>query len=156
VIWRRNFVADAGKSYGKAIALAQEVLAKQPKNLEYKFHLALAEIDAAIFALDRQKYTEARPLLDKSARLFDELVSADPEDREHQVWLVHTLYQFGRLERDEEHYAKALQNFSQALDRLKRLDQEGKLEGRPAFKYRHVSVLERELAYCSSAPRILD
>ena len=153
---RRNAAAAAGTSYGKAIALAQEVLARQPKNLEYKFHLALAVIDSAIFALDRKKYTEARPLLEQSERLFEELVAADPEDRENQVWLVHTLYQYGRLERDEDHFAKAEDDFRRALDRLRRLDREGKLEGRPAFKYRHVQALEREIAYCSAAPRILE
>jgi tetratricopeptide (TPR) repeat protein len=156
VLKRRNDAAAAGTSYGKAIALAREVLAKQPKNLEYKFHLALAVIDSAIFALDRQKYTEARPLLKESERLFEELVSADPEDRENQVWLVHTLYQYGRLERDEDHYAKAEDDLRRALDRLRRLDREGKLEGRPAFKYTHVKALEREIAYCSAAPRILE
>ena len=156
VLRRRNAAAAAGPSYGKAIALAQQVLDKHPKNLEYKFHLALAVIDSAIFALDRKKYTEARPLLEQSERLFEELVAADPEDRENQVWLVHTLYQYGRLERDEDHYAKAEDDFRRALDRLRRLDREGKLEGRPAFKYRHMKVLEREIAYCSAAPRILE
>ena len=80
-------------------------------------------------------------MLEESERLFEELVAADPEDRENQVWLVHTLYQYGRLERDEDHYAKAEHDFGRALDSLRRLDREGKLEGRPAFKYRHVKAL---------------
>ena len=113
-------------------------------------------IDSAIFTLDRERLTEARPLLEQSRRLFEELVAADPEDRENQVWLVHTLYHYGRLERDERHYDKAGEVFRRALDRLRRLDREGKLEGRPAFKVRHVKALEHELAYCSAAPRILE
>ena len=36
-------------------SLRRRSLARQPKNLEYKFHLALAVIDSAIFALDRQE-----------------------------------------------------------------------------------------------------
>jgi tetratricopeptide (TPR) repeat protein len=156
VLRRRNDASAAGTSYRRAIELAQEVLGRQPKNLEYKFHLALAVIDSAIFALDRQKYSDARPLLEQSERLFEELVAADPEDRENQVWLVHTLYQYGRLERDEDHYAKAEDDFRRALESLRRLDGAGKLEGRPAFKYRHVQSLEREIAYCSAAPRILE
>ena len=95
-------------------------------------------------------------MLEQSERLFEELVAGDPEDRENQVWLVHTLYQYGRRERDEGHYAKAEDDFRRALDRLRRLDREGKLEGRPAFKYRHVKVLQGEIAYCSAAPRILE
>jgi tetratricopeptide (TPR) repeat protein len=156
VLRRRNDASAAGTSYRKAIGLAKEVLGRQPKSLEYKFHLALAEINAAIFALDRQEHSDARPLLEQSERLFEELVTADPEDRENQVWLVHVLYQYGRLERDEDHFAKAEDDFRRALDRLRRLDREGKLEGRPAFKYRHVTAIEREIAYCAAAPRVLD
>ena len=134
----------------------RQLSAEQPKKLEYQFHLALALIDSAILALDRRKYTEARPLLERSEQLLSNLVEADPEDRETQVWLVHTLYHHGRLERDENHFAKAEEDFRRALDRLRRLDREGKLEGRPAFKVRHLNALESEIAFCAAAPRIIE
>jgi hypothetical protein len=74
-------------------------------------------------------------------RLDTGLAATDPEDRETQVWLVHALLQYGRLEPDEEHFAKAEADFlRRAFDRLRRLDGEGKLEGRPAFKYRHMGA----------------
>jgi hypothetical protein len=46
--------------------------------------------------------------------------------------------------------------FRRALDHLQQLDRDGKLEGRPVFKYRHMKVLKRELAYCSLGPRVLE
>ena len=156
VLKRRNEFDAAQADYDKAIAIAQELSAQQPKNLEYKFHLALAVIDSAICSLDQRKYAEARPPFERAERLFSELVEADPEDRETQVWLVHTLYQLGRLERDENHFDRADDDFRKALDRLRRLDREGKLEGRPAFKVRHLKALEGEIAYCAAAPRIIE
>ena len=58
-------------------------------------------------------------MLEQSRQLFEELVAADPEDRENQVWLVHTLYHYGRLERNEGHYDRAGEVFRDALDRLR-------------------------------------
>ena len=117
---RANDLAAAQANYAQAVAIAGELTAEQPRNLEYKSHLALALIDSAIFALDLRKSTEARPLLVRSLGLYTELVNADPEDRETQVWLIHALFQSGRLERDEEQFAKAEADFQQALDRLRK------------------------------------
>src|SRR5262249_20128548 len=77
------------------------------------------------------------------------------EDREAQVWFVHARYYLGRLERDLEHFEVAATVFRKALDHLQQLDREGKLEGRPAFKFRHMRVLQQDLVFCTAAPRVL-
>ncbi len=134
---RRNSreFAEAGVAYRQAIAIARALWAAEPKNIGYKTHLAHPLLDLASFLIDLHELGEARPLLVEAVLLHQELVEADPEDREAQVWLVHAHYHLGRLERNEEHFARAEEVFRQALDRLQRLDREGKLEGRPAFKY---------------------
>ena len=53
-------------------------------------------------------------------------------------------------------FARAEKDCRRALDRLRQLDREGKLEGRPAFKYRHVKALEREIEFCAAAPHVLE
>jgi tetratricopeptide (TPR) repeat protein len=151
----RDYPAAEG-GFRQAIALARSLRDKSPRDTAFKTHLAGALLDSAILELQRRRYSEARPLFGEAERLFAELAEADPEDRETQVWLVHARYHFGRLERDEEHFARAAEIFGTALDHLHRLDREGKLEGRPAFKFRHMKVLELDLEYCSLAPRVLD
>jgi tetratricopeptide (TPR) repeat protein len=150
-----DYAASAG-AYRQAVAIAREVFEVKPKDSRAKTHLALALLDSAMLALETRDYIKARPLLMEAERLYAELAAADPEDREAQVWLVHAWYQFGRLERGEEQFAKAVERFGGALDRLRQLDREGKLEGRPAFKFRHMRVLQQDLAFCSAAPRVLE
>ena len=148
--------AAAGVAYRQAIAMGRGLWEAEPSNIVFKAHLALALLDAAILAIERGEHAEARPLCVEAERLYKDLAEADPEDREAQVWLVHAQYHFGRLERDERQFARAEEVFHRALDRLRQLDRQGKLEGRPAFKYRHMNVLEQEIAFCAAAPRILD
>ena len=148
--------AAAGEAYRQAIAIARPLWQEKPKDLTHKTHLALALLDSAILEIERRAYAAARPPIAEAERLYVELAEADPEDREAQVWLVHARYHFGRLERDEEHFGPASQLFRQALDHLERLDREGKLEGRPAFKYRHMRVLKQDVAFCSAAPHVLE
>ena len=151
-----NESAEAGVAYRQAIAIARAIWTAEPKDIVYKTHLAHAVLDSASLLIDLHEYGEARPLLVESVRLHQELAEADPEDREAQVWLVHAHYHLGRLERDEEHFARAEEVFRQALDRLQRLDREGKLEGRPAFKYRHMRVLKQQVSFCAAAPKVLE
>ena len=155
---RRYFhdYAAAREGSGRPISIARPLWEENPKDLAHKTHLALALLDSAIFELQRGDMPAARPLFVEAERLYAELAEADPEDREAQVWLVHARYHFGRLERDEEHFDAAARLFREALDHLQQLDREGKLEGRPAFKYRHMRVLKQDLAYCILAPRVLD
>jgi len=148
--------AAAEVAFRDATAIARQLWTAEPKNIVYKTHLALALIDSASLSIDMHKYRDARPLFVESEHLYRELAEADPEDREAQVWLVHVQYQFGRLERMEEHFAQAEEVFRRALDRLRQLDGEGRLEGRPAFKYRHMSVLKKQVAFCIAAPKVLE
>jgi tetratricopeptide (TPR) repeat protein len=151
-----NDVAAAERDYQTAIEIARTVWTDEPKNIVYKTHLALALVDSGIFSLERHDYATARPLFVESVRLFRELADADPEDREAQVWLVHAQYQFGRLEQDQEHFAEAEEIYQPALDRLLKLDSAGRLEGRPAFKYRHMRVLKEKIAFCKAAPNVVE
>ena len=92
--------AAAGHAYRQAIAMGRGLWEAEPGNIVFKAHLALALLDAAILAIERGEYAEARPLCVEAERLYKDLAEADPEDREAQVWLVHAQYHFGRLERD--------------------------------------------------------
>jgi tetratricopeptide (TPR) repeat protein len=151
-----NEPVEAGVAYRQAIAIARVLWTAEPKDIVYKTHLAHAMLDSASFSIDLHTYGEARPLLVESVRLHQELADADPEDREAQVWLVHAHYHLGRLERNEEHFARAEEVFRQALDHLQRLDREGKLEGRPAFKVTHMRVLKQQVSFCAAAPKVLE
>jgi tetratricopeptide (TPR) repeat protein len=144
--------AAAKDEYLEAIALGREVVAAEPGNLLYETHLSLALQDLASVTQLRHERAEARPLLEEAERLFTEVEAADPEDQLVQLHLVRALCDLARLERDEMQYTKAAELFRRALRRLSRLEREGRLEGRPGFRYEQIPALRQEIANCEGAP----
>jgi tetratricopeptide (TPR) repeat protein len=139
----------AREAYIKGIAIAREVLDAEPASEEYQQHLAIALHDLAGVEYGRRRLAEARPLLVEAERRFAQLVAADPEGLDDQIWLVLAQRDFAKLDRDEGQFARALDRFDQALRRMRRLEKEGRLEDRPrSFKERTITELERGVDDC--------
>jgi eukaryotic-like serine/threonine-protein kinase len=145
----------ARREYRKAIAIGRELRAAEPGNVEFKANLAVALNDLAGVECRLRQWSAAGPLYREAERLLAEWVSADPEDLEAQVRLVHAQADLARWERDESHFAEAAGLFGRALGRLLRLDREGRLEGRPAYKDQYMPALREEIADCEATPDAL-
>jgi tetratricopeptide (TPR) repeat protein len=151
----RDYPAARG-DYLKAVAIGRELLAAVPDNLEFKANLAIALNDLGGVAYRLRDLTEAREPFREAERLFSELVGADPENLTLQIRLTMAQTDVGRLERDESQFATAAEFFGRALERLLRLEREGRLEGRPTFKTQRIPELREEIANCEAAPVALE
>jgi hypothetical protein len=89
-------------------------------------------------------------------RLFSEVVAADPENLDVQLRLARCQADLARLERDESHFGAAVELYGRALERLLRLEREGRLEGRPSVKVREIARWKQEMADCEAAPVALE
>jgi tetratricopeptide (TPR) repeat protein len=145
----------ARPNYQKAIALAREALAADPSNIAFKQHLALAVDDLAGVCAAQRRYDEARALFREAERLCNEQIAADPENLELQIRLVLTVSRAGSLERDDLKFDRALALYRAALERLERLDRDGRLDGRARFRDRRRALLREEIAQCEAAPQAL-
>ncbi len=142
--------SSARGDYEKAVALGSELVAAEPANLDYKLHLALALDDLASSQYRLGQLDLAAPRSRQAVGLFSELVKADPEDVDNQVRLVQTQYNLGRLEMDRIELPAAMRHLTLARDGIRRLEQEGKLEGRPRDKAQLLHRFEEEAATCKA------
>jgi tetratricopeptide (TPR) repeat protein len=147
--------AAARAEYLRAIEAGEACLAIEPGDLAYKAHLAMAVQDLAGVAHRDREDAEARALFARAEALFASVAEADPEDQLVQVHLTMAQADLGRLERDAGDYARAAALFRRALDRVDRLDREGRLVGRPDFRATLLPSLPREIADCEAAPEAL-
>jgi tetratricopeptide (TPR) repeat protein len=145
--------ASARGDYLKAVALGTDLLAAEPANLDYKLHLAQALDDLATTQHRLGQLDQASPRLRQAEQLFAELVKADPEDVDNQVRWVQTRYNLGRLEMDQIALPAALAHLTLARDGLRRLDRQGKLEGRPRDKAQLLPRFEAEVTACEAVAR---
>jgi tetratricopeptide (TPR) repeat protein len=150
-----NHPAAARADYVNAIKLGQEIVAAEPGNREFKTHLALALGDLADICYQIGTNDEARPLYRQSLELWQALVESDPEDLQTQLRLVQSQSHAARPDRDAAQFEQAAALLRPALTRLRKLDQEGRLEGRPSYKISLMKQLNEELAYSEAAPQVL-
>ena len=93
----------------------------------------------------------------KEAETFGrKVVEVDAGDLEAQLRVVHIQYNLAGLNRDELRFTEAAERFRQVLERLSRLELEGRLEGQAAVELRYLNTLKQEIVYCEQAPRVLE
>ncbi|MGO9466039.1 MAG: protein kinase domain-containing protein [Isosphaeraceae bacterium] len=150
-VWKLSGdAASARGDYLKAVKLGKAVVLAEPANLDYKLHLALALDDLAASQHRLGQFDEASARTRQSEQLFSELVQADPEDVDNQIRLVQTRYHLGCLEMDQIELRAAGDHLRLARDGLRRLDREGKLEGRPRDKDQLLPMFAAEAAACEA------
>jgi tetratricopeptide (TPR) repeat protein len=143
---------EAARShYLTAIAIGREVLAAEPSAPEFQAHLAIAVHDLAGLAYHQGRFREARPLFQEAERLLTALIWADPDDLKAQLKLVAVHRDLGNLERDEQRSAAAADLYRLALERLLRLEGEGRLEGLLSFQSLRILALKRDLTAGAAA-----
>jgi tetratricopeptide (TPR) repeat protein len=146
----------ARDDYLKAVAIGRTLLETDPESIESKANLATALNDLANIAYLCRDFAEARPPYREAERLFSELVAADPDNLAIQIRLILAQIDVGRLERDESRFAAAVDFYGRALERLLRLERQGRLEGHPIFKTQRIPELRDEIANCEAAPIALE
>ncbi|MHC5538986.1 serine/threonine-protein kinase, partial [Singulisphaera rosea] len=112
--------------------------------------------NAAIVFMHEHNYVEARKNLEVAEGYALRTVALDEEDRESHLRLIHVQYNLAGLNRDERRFQDAARLFRQVLERLGRLEREGKLDGQAAIELRYLNTLKRDIAYCDAAAVILD
>lgn len=112
--------------------------------------------NAAIVFMHEHNYVEARKQLETAEGYALRTVALDEDDRESQLRLIHVQYNLAGLNRDERRFQDAARLFRQVLERLGRLEREGKLAGEAAIELRYLGTLKRDIAYCDAAAVILD
>jgi serine/threonine protein kinase len=146
----RHDDATARADYLKAVALGTDLVTADPTNLDYKLHLAQALDDLATTEHRLGQLDLATARLRQAEQLFSELVNADPEDVDNEVRLVQTQYNLGCLEMDRIELPSAAAHLLRARDGMVKLDQAGKLEGRPRDKAQLLPLFEAEAALCAA------
>jgi tetratricopeptide (TPR) repeat protein len=152
---------DAARTrYLQAIDLGRKALGDEPTNIRYKGDLAAALDDLAGVDSTQHRFEEARAEFDESERLFLQRLDADPEDVDTQLRLVLVQSRLGRLERDDARFARAVEVYRRALERLRQLESQEKLAGLPVSPPGHlratrdwVRELSRAVEECEAAAR---
>ncbi len=145
----------ARADYHKAIEIGERLVAAEPGNPGFKYNLAKALDDLAGLESQQHAFAEARPHFEKAVRLLTELVEFDPDDQEIQLWLVRVQVRFARLDRDESRFGDAAETAHAALERLLRVREKDRLEGRPPSQASLIPILRQEIADYDEAPAAL-
>jgi tetratricopeptide (TPR) repeat protein len=147
-------LASAQEYYLSAIAIGRDLVAAEPDNLDYRFHLAIALDDLAGIVQDQRQIPPSRQLFQEAARLFRGVVESDSEPLDYRLRLLTTDFRLASLERDDGRFDTAARLFREILDRFLRLEREGQFErGRVLFT--SSKALQSEIAFCEAAPRAL-
>ena len=146
--------AGAQQDYLSAITIGRELLNVEPLNFDFKSHLSIALDDLAGVVRDQRDFDSARRIFREAEETFAALVEADPDHLHSRTALIHTQLRRAAMERDLSQFTVAADLYRVALERLRTLEREGRLEsGRVTFT--DSKTLENEIAYCEAAPRAL-
>ena len=137
-----------------AIAIGRELLQREPLNLDFKAHLATAIDDLAGVVRDQGDLDAARRIFQEAETLCEELVESDSDNLQYRTRLIHTQTHRAAVERELSEFNSAAEIYQTALDHLRRLEREGRLE-RGRSSNIDAATLESEIAYCEAAPRAL-
>src|SRR5262249_41539078 len=116
-------------NYRQAIEIGQKILEADSGDPRAKGAPAAALDDLAGVDYSQRRLGESRDLYAEAERLFLERLAADPDDLDTQIRLVHLQTDLARLEADESRFDRAVATAERALDRLRRLERQGRIGG---------------------------
>ena len=141
--------------YFKAIAIARGLVAESPSQIQEQYALALPLLNLGEYSLRAGHSEAARPLLREAEKIGKALADLDHETLNYQLLCLEAQAELAGSEMAEGNYLEAARLMRQALEKLKALKNEGKLEGQPIYGIQYIGFWKSDLDYYEEAPRVL-
>jgi tetratricopeptide (TPR) repeat protein len=145
----------AQHDYLSAIKIGRALVDLEPLNFDFKSHLSIAIDDLAGVVKDQRDFESARRLFQEAESLFAELVESDPDHLHSRTALILTQIRRATMEKNLSRFKLAAEIYRTALDHLRRLEREGRLEG-GRVSFTDTKTLEKEIAFCEAGNRPAD
>jgi serine/threonine protein kinase/tetratricopeptide (TPR) repeat protein len=142
--------------YLEAIAIGRQLIADVPDRTRYRGTLAGTLINFVDSILKVGRAAEAEPFIQEAERLAAGLAEADPDHVDYQILLAEAQAHAAGVAGAEARFIEAAGRLRPALERLRRLKREGRLEGLPVYGVEFIKSWAQDLAYFEGAARALD
>jgi len=142
--------------YLEAITIGRQLEGAATGRLSHQASLAVSLNNLVEHAIRAGRSAEVRPLIEEAERRASALVAAEPENVDYQILFAEAQASAAGVEAASDKFAAAAVWLRPALERLKGLKQEGKLEGLPIYGTQYIHNWGADLAYFEGAARALE
>ncbi len=142
--------------YLEAIAVGRQLERAPTSQLAHQASLTVSLVNLVEHAVRMGRSAEFRPLIQEAQRRASRLAEAEPDNVDYQILLAESQAIAAGVEGANDQFAAAAATLRPALERLKRLKQEGKLEGLPIYGTQYIHNWAADLAYFEGAPRAVE
>jgi hypothetical protein len=141
--------------YLEAIAVGRQLEGAATGRLAHQATLTVSLNNLVEHAIRAGRSAEVRLLIEEAERRASALAAADPDNVDYQILFAEAQASAAGVEAANDQFAAAAAQLWPALERLKRLKREGKLEGQPNYGVQYIQNWATDLAYFEGAPRAL-